>query len=298
MTTVTQDMIGRGWKVKHCFEPVPYDRFSPNRREPTMYAMRESDTTVMQNVIGEYRVFLLRGDVLDVLGTLSEKARLIFADPPYNQGKDYGSGKKADRLSTDGYLNWCHSWMIACWRTLAYDGSLWVVISEDWADRFGVLLRSVGFHRRSWIIWYETFGVNCTRKFNRCARHIFHCVKDPKNFVFNTDAIRRPSDRQAKYHDKRANPDGKLWDNVWKIPRLTGNAKERVAGVPTQIPEALMRPIISCASNPGDLVLDPFVGSGTTCVVAAKLGRRSIGIDLNPDYLALAEKRIANALKE
>ncbi len=257
-----------------------------------MTVMTEPRKVVASQVLRDRSVSLYCGDVLEVLRDLPEKARLIFADPPYNQGKDYGRGMKADRLSTTEYILWCRRWIDCCAESLTDDGSLWVVISEEWADQFGVLLRQAGLHRRSWIIWYETFGVNCKRKFNRCARHIFHCVKDPKNFVFNTQDIRRPSDRQTKYHDKRANPDGKLWDNVWKIPRLVGNAKERVPGVPTQIPEALVRPIIGCASNPGDLVLDPFVGSGTTCVVASQMGRRSIGIDLNPDYLALASDRI------
>ena len=238
---------------------------------------------------------LVGGDALKTLPALSAKPRLVFADPPYNQGVDYGRGKRADRLSSTDYLLWSWEWIGQCVDCLAPDGSMWVVISEEWADHFGVMLRSAGLHRRSWIIWYETFGVNCTRKFNRCARHIFHCVKDPKNFIFNAAAVSRPSDRQAKYRDKRASPHGKLWDNVWKIPRLVGNAKERVPGVPTQLPEALLRPIIGCATNPRDLVLDPFVGSGTTCVVASKMGRRSIGIDNNPEYLTLAAERIGRA---
>lgn len=141
-------------------------------------------------------------------------ARLIFADPPCNQGVDYGRGSKADSLSDEAYLAWCRRWIAESVRVLTDDGSLWVMISDEYADHFGILLREAGLHRRSWIKWYETFGVNCVNNFNRCSRHIFYCVKHPRRFVFNADAVSRPSDRQTKYADSRANPHGKLWDNV------------------------------------------------------------------------------------
>lgn len=218
---------------------------------------------------------------------------LIFADPPYNIGVDYGKGKKFDRRDEREYQDWCQDWLQACERALTPDGSLWVLINDEWADLFGIMLRYVGLHRRSWIKWYETFGVNCTNKFNRTSRHLFYCVADPKHFTFNREAVTRPSDRQTKYKDKRANPNGKIWDDVWQIPRLCGTTKERIPGFPTQLPLALLKPIVGCSSNPGDLVVDPFCGSGTTGVVCKQLGRRFIGIESNPDYVELAEKRIA-----
>ena len=105
--------------------------------------------------------------------------RLIFADPPYNIGIDYGRGSKADSLPEAVYLTWCQEWLNACLRLLTDDGSLWVMINDEYADHFGLLLRKTGLHRRAWIKWYETFGVNCTNNFNRCSRHIFYCVKTP-----------------------------------------------------------------------------------------------------------------------
>src|SRR5262249_18596507 len=161
----------------------------------------------------------------------------------------------------------------------------------EYADQFGILLREVGFCRRAWIKWYETFGVNCTNNFNRCSRHIFYCVKDPRRFVFNREAVTGPSARLDKHKDKRADPHGKLWDNVRSIPRLVENCKERVPDLPTQLPLALVRPIVRCASNPGDLVLDPFSGSGTAGVAALECCRRFIGIELNKHYAEKSRPR-------
>jgi hypothetical protein len=95
-------------------------------------------------------------------------------------------------------------------------------------------MEDAGLHRRQTIIWYETFGVNCTHMFNSCTRPLLWMVKHPKRFVFNADApqIRRPSDRLTKYNDRRACPRGKLLDDVWTIPRVCGTFRERLP-VPT-----------------------------------------------------------------
>jgi len=231
-------------------------------------------------------------DCLETLPTLTEKARLAFADPPYNIGVDYGDGKAADRLPDDRYMAWVELWLAACRDCLTPDGSLWVLIGDEYAAEYGVALKRLGLTIRSWIKWYETFGVNCTNNFNRCSRHLFYCVRDTKHFVFHTDAVARPSDRQTKYADKRADPGGKLWDNVWQIPRLTGTCQERLPDCPTQLPLALVEPIVLCASDPGDLVIDPFTGSGTTGVAAIRHGRRFLGIERSERFAKLARLRL------
>lgn len=220
------------------------------------------------------------------------KARLIFADPPYNIGIDYGKGEGADLLPHDKYMQWVDGWITRCIDCLTPDGSLWVMIGDEYAAEYGVLLKSKGLTIRSWIKWYETFGVNCANKFNRTSRHIFYCVRNPHDFVFNTDAVSRPSDRQTKYNDKRANPGGKVWDDIWTIPRLTQTCAERLPTFPTQLPLELVSAIVECASMPGDVVIDPFNGSGTTGVAAIRSSRKYVGIELNSEYAALAEKRI------
>jgi site-specific DNA-methyltransferase (adenine-specific) len=239
---------------------------------------------------------ILNLDALDGLKSIVKsktKARLIFTDPPYNIGIDYGGGKKADMLPPDKYTDWVQSWLRLCVDCLTDDGSLWVMIGDEYAAEYCLAIKSLGLEIRSWIKWYETFGVNCTNKFNRTSRHIFYAVKDCKSFVFDASAVNRPSDRQTKYGDKRASEKGKIWDDVWQIPRLTGTCDERIPDFPTQLPLALVEPIVLCASVPGDLVIDPFNGSGTTGVAAVRNSRRYVGIDKSEEFVDLSKLRIS-----
>ena len=135
-------------------------------------------------------------------------------------------------------------------------------------------------------------------------------MKDPKQFTFNDQAIRVPSARQLVYSDRRANPKGRLPDDTWILrpqdvpggfpadgdtwyfPRVCGTFKERAGWHGCQMPEQLLGRIIRACSNPGEVVLDPFAGSGTTLVVAKKLGRRYLGFELSPDYAAQIQARL------
>jgi DNA modification methylase len=239
---------------------------------------------------------LFHGECTDILPTIEAgTARLVFADPPYNIGIDYGQGAKADRLPDADYLRWCRTWLDQCINCLTPDGSLWVLIGDEYAAEYGVLLKQLGLTVRAWVKWYETFGVNQANNFNRCSRHLFYCVRDAKRFVFNASAVNRPSDRQTKYADARADPAGKIWDDVWMIPRLVGTAKERIPDFPTQLPLELLWPIIGCASDPGDVVIDPFAGSATTGAACLELGRKFIGIEKSATYHGLATKRLKAA---
>ncbi|NBW15390.1 MAG: hypothetical protein EBR82_46080 [Caulobacteraceae bacterium] len=243
---------------------------------------------------------ILNLDVLEGLESVRDEhgpARLIFTDPPYNIGIDYGDGEQADRLSDAAYMKWVRQWFALCWDCLTDDGSLWVMIGDEYAAEYAVELKATGFTIRSWVKWYETFGVNCSNKFNRTSRHIFYAVKDQTRFIFNPEPVTRPSDRQTKYGDSRAAAGGKLWDDVWQIPRLTGTCAERIPDssgdfFPTQLPLALVEPIVLCASVPGDLVVDPFNGSGTTGVAAVRNGRKYIGIEKSEAFSDIADKRI------
>jgi DNA modification methylase len=233
------------------------------------------------------------GDCLEELGKLVHgAARLVVADPPYNFAVDYGNGAAADRLPVDQYRDWCGEWVRQSVDLLTYDGSLWLIVPDEHAAELVVLAKSLGLTLRNWVKWYETFGVNCRRKFNRTSRHVLYFTRDPKRFVFNADAVRVPSARQRKYNDRRANPAGKLPDDVWAFPRVAGTHAERLKGFPTQLPVAMLRRIVAVASNPGDLVLDPFCGSGSTGAAAIAHGRRFIGIEKNPDYAARAARRL------
>jgi hypothetical protein len=108
-----------------------------------------------------------------------------------------------------------------------------MLISEDYAAHFGILLREVGLHRRRWLVWDEPFGVHLENNFGRCARHVFYAVKDPRRFVFNAQGLRVHSARQVVYGDGRADPDARIMPNVLRIKRLPANDSERIPGFPT-----------------------------------------------------------------
>jgi site-specific DNA-methyltransferase (adenine-specific) len=143
--------------------------------------------------------------------------------------------------------------------------------------------------------------------------HLFHFVRDPKNFTFNASAIKVPSARQLVYADARANEKGRLPDDTWILrpqdlqdgfepredtwyfSRVCGTFKERAGWHGCQMPEQLLGRIVKVCSNPGDIVLDPFAGSGTTLVVAKKLGRRWLGFELSPEYCNQIQARLDSA---
>jgi len=230
------------------------------------------------------------GDCVAVLAALpAESVDLVVADPPYNIGIDYGNGAMADRRSD--YWEWCRRWVSLCHRALRPHGSLWIISGQEHGAEIDISIRSQGMTIRNRITWHETFGVYCHNKFGRCSRPIYYATKDRKRFTFNRSAVMVPSARQEKYGDRRANPDGKIMGDVWKISRVCGTFKERVKGVPTQLPSELVSRIIGVSSNPGDTVLDPFAGSGTTLAVARHMGRSGIGIELNPEYAEIARRR-------
>jgi site-specific DNA-methyltransferase (adenine-specific) len=240
---------------------------------------------------------IIVGDCIESLQEMPrESVDLVVTDPPYNIGIDYGNGAKADRRPD--YHDWCAQWIGGCYRALRPHGSLWIVSGQEHGAEIDTAIQRAGMTMRNRITWHETFGVYCRRKFGRCSRPIYYAVKDPKHFTFNAEAVTIPSARQEKYADKRANPAGKIMGDVWQINRVCGTFCERVKGVPTQLPEKLVDRIIRVSSKHGDAILDPFAGSGTTLAVAARLGRGGVGCELNPEYAALAEQRIAQALSK
>ncbi len=235
-------------------------------------------------------VNVINGDCLDILPQLDAGcADLIFCDPPFNIGYDYDVYH--DRRVKEEYLEWTDAWLGAVRRVLKPTGALFVAIGDEYAAEMKVRLDGLGLTMRNWIVWHYTFGPHQSRKFGRDHAHILYYVADPARFSFNADAVRVESERQ-RLGDRRANPAGRVPGDVWRIPRLPGNAKERT-GHPCQMPEAILERIVKVASNSGDLILDPFAGSGTTLAVAGRLGRRAVGIELSSDYCRLIRDRVS-----
>lgn len=268
-----------------------------------------------------------QGDCVEGLAKLeAESVDLVFADPPFNIGYSYDVYD--DRRATEDYLAWSRRWIEGVKRVLKPTGTFWLAIGDEYAAELKVLCtRELGFHCRSWVIWYYTFGVHCKAKFTRSHAHLFYFVKDPKSFTLNASAVMVPSARQLVYADKRAVPDGRMPDDTWmmapvlppEVPtcdgfilrpqdiperfppdsdtwffsRVAGTFKERRGFHGCQMPEQLLGRIIRACSNEGELVLDPFVGSGTTLAVAKKLRRRYIGFELSQEYAKRIEERLA-----
>jgi DNA modification methylase len=246
----------------------------------------------------KFRNKIICGDCIELLNKVKEPfADLIFADPPFNIGFQYD--KYNDKKEKDKYIRWTRDWMTACQKVLKPDGSFYIAIGDEYAANVKQIADELGLHLRNWIIWHYTFGQQTKRKFSRAHTHIFYFTKDKKHFTFNNYAIRVPSDRQLIYNDKRANPKGKMPDDVWnEYSRVCGTFKERVGWHPCQMPESLLSRIVAVSSHPGDLILDPFVGSGTTVVVAFKMGRKYTGIEISPGYVKNTQKRLAQAKKQ
>ena len=159
------------------------------------------------------------GDCISGMNSLPEGGiDLVFADPPFNIGYDYDVYQ--DRLDSDEYLKWSREWIAAVYRALKPDGTFWLAIGDEYAAELKIESQRLGFHCRSWVVWYYTFGVNCKMKFTRSHAHIFHFVKDRNRFTFRHDdpANRVPSARQLVYNDSRANSKGRLPDDTWIIP--------------------------------------------------------------------------------
>src|SRR5262245_41001468 len=139
---------------------------------------------------------------------------LAYADPTFNICYDYDIYD--DRKAADEYLYWSKRWISGVIRVLKPDGSFWLAIGDEYAAELKVMCtRDLGLHCRSWVVWFYTFGVHCTKKFTRSHAHVFHFVRDPKNYTFNQQDVRVPSARQLVYGDKRADPDGRMPDDTW-----------------------------------------------------------------------------------
>jgi DNA modification methylase len=255
---------------------------------------------------------ILHGDCIQLMQSLPEHSiDLAFADPPFNIGYEYDLYD--DRREREDYLAWSKQWIGAVHRVLKANGTFWLAIGDEYAAELKIASQEIGFHTRSWVIWYYTFGVNCKRKFTRSHAHLFYFVKDPNAFVFRENELenRIPSARQLVYNDKRANSQGRLPDDTWILrpqdmadrftaeedtwyfPRVAGTFKERAGFHGCQMPEQLLGRIIRSCSVPGAIVMDPFSGSATTAAVAKKLGRQYLAFDLSAEYVQQGNDRLA-----
>ena len=227
------------------------------------------------------------GDAINLFKNIPDgSVNLIVADPPYNLGKDYGNNH--DLKGFDDYLEFTKQWTSESKRVLADDGTMYVFMGVRFISYlYDVLDRHHALYFNSWIVWHYTQGLGKTKGFS--PRHddilVFNKTKD---FKFNLDDIRVPQ----KYYRARNNMRGANPGDVWKFSHVHYSNPNR-QNHPTQKPEGLIERMILASSDAGDMVLDPFSGSGTTMRVCQQLDRNGIGFELNPEYVEMNWARLA-----
>jgi adenine-specific DNA-methyltransferase len=229
------------------------------------------------------------GDCLEILRSFpTASIDLIFADPPYNIGKKFDKFK--DEWPSDtAYAEWCYRWLGECIRLLKPDGSLYVMTSTQAMPYLDLWLRN-RLHVLSRIVWhYDSSGVQAKNHYGSLYEPILFCVKDVNRYTFNADEIKIEAKTGAvrkliDYRKETPKPykETKIPGNAWYIPRVRYRMSEYEKH-PSQKPEALLERIITASSKYGGIVLDPFCGTFTTCAVAQRLGRKSIGIEMQTE---------------
>ena len=242
---------------------------------------------------------IIWGDSIEVLSREIEdnSIDLIFADPPYNIGKNFNGIK--DKWETDEkYLEWCYKWLDLCIKKLKSNGTFYVMTSTQNMPYFDIYLRN-RLTILSRIVWYyDSSGVQARKYFGSLFEPILFSVKDKNNYTFNskdvlvkakTGAVRKLVDYRKSqpqiYNSK------KVPGNVWEIPRVRYRMPE-YENHPTQKPIALLDRIVRASSNEGDIVLDPFSGTFTASFVAKQLNRRSIGMEIQEEYVKVGLRRL------
>ena len=240
---------------------------------------------------------IIHGDALETLKQLeTESADLIFADPPYNIGKDFDGFIEC--WSEAEFLNWTYRWIDECHRILKPHGTFYLMNSTENMPYLDIKCRQ-NFYVKSRIVWaYDSSGVQAKRYFGSMYEPILMLTKHDRNYTFNAEAIMVEAKTGAKRQliDYRKEPpqpynNQKVPGNVWNFPRVRFKMEE-YENHPTQKPESLLERIILASSNVGNLVIDPFAGSFSTCAVAKRLGRRSIGIEMNEEYVKIGIRRL------
>lgn len=233
-------------------------------------------------------------------------ADLIIIDPPYNLSKDF-NGLTFKAMNSNDYANYLRSWFHQVCQKLKPTGSLY--ICGDWkctAALQSVVEEELTILNR--ITWQREKGRGAKANWKNAMEDIWFAVKNPKDYYFNVEAVKQKRRVLAPYKidgqpkDWEADTDGNFritypsnfWDDIsvpfWSMPENTDH--------PTQKPEKLYAKLILASSQPGDVVFDPFMGSGTACVVAQKLKRHYLGIEINKEYCLWAAKRLQMAQKD
>lgn len=232
------------------------------------------------------KVKILQGDAIELFKEVeSNSIDLIIADPPYNLGKDYGNNH--DLKDFEDYLNFSSMWLNQAYRVLKPNGTIYVFMGVRFISYlYDIMDKKLKLFFNSWICWYYTQGMGKKIGFSPRHEDILMFNKS-QNFIFNLDDVRIPQ----KYYRERNNMRGANPGDVWKFSHVHYCNPNRQKH-PTQKPEGLIERMVLASSNEGDMVLDPFSGSGTTLRVCQQLNRNCMGFELNPDYVQMTKERL------
>jgi len=249
---------------------------------------------------------IYQGDCVKLMEALpQELCALTITSPPYNIGKEYERPRPVSE-----YLDWCELWIRQIHRFTKRHGAFWLNLGYITLDGRAkaipipyLLWDRVPFYLVQEVVWNYGAGVAAKRSFSPRNEKFLWYVKNPDEYVFNLDAVRDPNVKypnQKKNGKKKCNPLGKNPSDVWQFPKVTSgknrSSKERTPH-PAQFPIAVIDRIIKACSNPGDLVLDPFLGSGSLIEAAIRNERVAVGFEVNPKYVQIASHRIESLLK-
>ncbi len=229
---------------------------------------------------------IIAGDALVELAKLKTgSVDLVVADPPYNLGKDYGNNH--DVQGFDEYLAFSRNWLGQTHRILKPTGTLYVFMGFRFISYlYDILDRDLQMFFNSWIVWHYTQGMGKTKGFSPRHDDVLMFTRS-EEFKFNLDSVRVPQ----KYFRDRNNMRGANPGDVWEFSHVH-YCNENRQDHPTQKPEGLIERMVLASSDEGDLVVDPFSGSGTTLRVCQQLNRQAIGIEINPAYVARTKDRL------
>lgn len=229
---------------------------------------------------------IILGNCINELKSLDScSVDLIIADPPYNVGKDYGN--TSDKLDFNDYIAFTKEWLVECHRVLKDSGTIYVFVGFRFISYiYQILEKELNMNFINWISWHYTQGIGKTKGFSPRHDDILMFSKT-STYKFNLDDIRIPQ----KYYRKVNNMRGANPGDVWEVSHIHYCQKGRQQH-PTQKPEALIERMVLASSNEGDMVVDPFCGSGTTMRVCQQLKRNGIGIEINEEYVKLAKERL------
>ncbi|MXX80500.1 MAG: site-specific DNA-methyltransferase [Chloroflexi bacterium] len=237
-------------------------------------------------------------DCLEGLRLLPDcSVELIVADPPYNLDKDFGLWKERDHR--DEWLPWSKEWLNECERVLKPGGSIFVHGIHHYLCWLQCHLYDIGLTYRRQIIWHYENGFSGYTKVPAAEYEPILWFSKGDSFTYHPIRVPYKSVERLRYKVKKngkiwkPNPEGRLAGDVWSVPTLAGRRfRDEKVDHPTQKPLALSRRLVKHFSNPGELVLVPFAGSGTECVAAAESRRRFVGFETNADYVRLALNRL------